>query len=85
MFYEDLTEYDYLPEDSFTDRESGFYALRYRPAYSRLNVGWLEAGRPYRRGPVPPEFVENCSALAPCSFPLDPAWGATPVGVAAPS
>lgn len=63
MFYEDLTEYDYQPEDSFTDRESGFYALWFRPTYTRLNVGWLEAGRPYARGPVPPGLVEKLTAI----------------------
>ncbi|MFJ9416214.1 hypothetical protein ACIRPT_18820 [Streptomyces sp. NPDC101227] len=63
VFYEDLTAYEYLAEDAFTDRESGFHALWYRPAYTRLNVGWLEAGRPYRTGPVPPAFTEKLSAV----------------------
>ena len=63
MFYEDLTEYDYMPEDSFTDRESGFYALWYHPAYIRLNVGWLEAGRPYLRGSIPPGVIEKLKAI----------------------
>ena len=31
VFYEDLSEYDYQDEDAFTDRESGFDALWYRP------------------------------------------------------
>ncbi|GAA3794998.1 hypothetical protein ACFS5L_30700 [Streptomyces phyllanthi] len=63
MFYEDLTEYRYRAEDEFTDRESGFFGLSYRPAYTRLNVGWLEAGRPYPVGPVPAGFVEKLKAV----------------------
>lgn len=62
MFYEDLSEYDYSAEDSFEDRDSGFYALWYRPAYARLNVGWLEAGRPYPTSPVPEGIVEKLEA-----------------------
>jgi hypothetical protein len=63
VFYEDLSEYDCLDEDTFTDRESGFYALWYRPTYTRLNIGWLEAGRPYSTGTVPVAFVEKLEAL----------------------
>lgn len=63
VFYEDLTKYDYQVEDSFTDRESGFYGLSYRPAYIRVNVRWLEAGRPYPTGPVPAAFTEKLKAL----------------------
>lgn len=63
VFYEDLTEYDYLAEDSFTDRESGFYALWYRPTYTRLNVGWLEAGQPHPTGPVPAGFLGTLKAV----------------------
>ncbi|WP_328417009.1 hypothetical protein OG470_28080 [Micromonospora sp. NBC_00389] len=59
MFYGDLTAYEYLAEDEFTDRESGFRSLSFRPSYLRLNVGWLEAGRPYRMGPVPAVFVQK--------------------------
>ncbi|MFH8220440.1 hypothetical protein ACH4C2_19110 [Streptomyces sp. NPDC018057] len=63
MFYEDLSAYAYLDHDAFTDRESGFHALWYRPAYARLNVGWLEAGRPYPTGAVPPGFVDRLRAV----------------------
>ncbi|MFF5155532.1 hypothetical protein ACFY3N_04540 [Streptomyces sp. NPDC000348] len=63
MFYEDLSEYDYLDDDTFTDLESGFHGLRYRPAYTRLNVGRLEAGEPYPTGPVPEGFVEKLKAV----------------------
>ncbi|MFF1907646.1 hypothetical protein [Kitasatospora sp. NPDC058218] len=63
MFYEDLSEYDYQVNDSFTDEESGVLALRYRPVYTRLNVGWLEAGRTYSTGPVPTHFVEKLKAV----------------------
>ncbi|MEU9839364.1 hypothetical protein AB0C69_09110 [Actinomadura sp. NPDC048032] len=63
MFFEDLTVYDYLAEDSFTDGESGFYGLWYRPTYVRLNVGWLEVGRPYSTGPVPGVFLEKLKAI----------------------
>ncbi|MER7705039.1 hypothetical protein ABTX81_19355 [Kitasatospora sp. NPDC097605] len=63
MFYEDLSEYDYQPYDTFDDPESGVCALRYRPTYTRLNVGWLEAGHPYPTGPVPPAFLEKLKAV----------------------
>ncbi|WP_234328255.1 hypothetical protein [Streptomyces sp. NRRL S-37] len=63
VFYEDLSAYDYLDDDTFTDLESGFYGLWYRPAYTRLNVGWLEAGKPYATGPVPEAFVEKLEAV----------------------
>jgi hypothetical protein len=63
VFYEDLSEYDYLDDDTFTDLESGFHGLWYRPAYTRLNVGWLEAGKPYSTGPVPDGFVEKLKAV----------------------
>jgi hypothetical protein len=63
VFYEDLTQYDYQDEDSFMDRESGFYGLWYRPAYTRLNIGWLEAGKPYSTGTVPTVFVEKLKAV----------------------
>ena len=35
VFYDDLSEYAYLDNDSFIDRESGFYGLWYRPEYTR--------------------------------------------------
>ncbi|SFK49543.1 hypothetical protein [Streptomyces pini] len=63
MFYEDLSEYTYQEEDAFTDRESGFHALWYRPAYTRLNIGWLEVGRPYPLGTVPEAFTERLRAV----------------------
>ncbi|MEU6592229.1 hypothetical protein ABZ923_23885 [Streptomyces sp. NPDC046881] len=63
MFYEDLSAYEYLDEDAFTDPESGVYALWYRPAYARLNIGWLEAGKPYPTGTVPPAFVAGLKAV----------------------
>ncbi len=63
VFYEDLSEYDYQDEDAFTDGESGVYALWYRPAYRRLSIGWLEAGRPYPTGAVPAAFVEKLKAV----------------------
>ncbi|MET9374921.1 hypothetical protein ABZX98_12325 [Streptomyces sp. NPDC002992] len=63
MFYADLSQYDYQDEDAFTDRESGFYALWYRPAYIRLNIGWLEAGKPYSTGTVPAVFMKKLKAV----------------------
>ncbi|GHF67768.1 hypothetical protein GCM10018790_52180 [Kitasatospora xanthocidica] len=63
MFYEDLTEYAYRPEDGFTDPESGVFALWYAPAYTRLNVGWLQAGEPYPTGEVPAGFVAKLAAV----------------------
>lgn len=63
VFYEDLTVYDYLDEDVFIDPESGYFGLRYRPAYARLNIGWLEAGEPYPTGPVHSAFVEKLEAV----------------------
>lgn len=58
VFFEDLSAYTYQDEDTFGDSES-FRALWYRPEYVRLNVGWLEAGRPYPTGPVPAGFAER--------------------------
>ncbi|MEV0333185.1 hypothetical protein [Nocardia sp. NPDC050717] len=63
MFFEDLSEYSYLEEDSFLDVESGFKAAWFHPTYTRLNVGWLEAGHPYPTGPVPPEFVDKLATV----------------------
>ena len=63
MFYEDLSEYEYLTEDTFDDRESGLFALWYHPTYARLNVGWLAAGQPYPRGRVPAGLVEKLEAI----------------------
>ncbi|MFI0941211.1 hypothetical protein [Streptomyces sp. NPDC021020] len=63
MYYEDLSAYDYHDRDEFTDWASGFYALWYRPAYTRLNIGWLSAGRPYPTGAVTAAFVEKLTAV----------------------
>ncbi|GAA0964668.1 hypothetical protein [Actinocorallia libanotica] len=63
MFYEDLTEYDYQVLDAFSGRGPELHELWYRPAYKRLNVGWLEAGRPYFTGPVPAAAVERLEAI----------------------
>jgi hypothetical protein len=49
--------------DTFVDSESGFYALWYRPAYTPLNIGWLEVGEPYSTGAVPTVFVEKLKAV----------------------
>ena len=62
VFYEDLSEYTYQDEDAFGDRES-FYELWYRPEYTRLSIGWLEAGRRYSTGRVPMAFVEKLKAV----------------------
>ncbi|MER5569509.1 hypothetical protein ABT083_25330 [Streptomyces goshikiensis] len=62
MFYEDLSEYTYQHEDAFGDRES-FHELWYRPAYPRLNIGWLETGRPYSTGRLSTAFVEKLKAV----------------------
>ena len=61
VFYDDLSEYSYLDDDSFIDRESGFCALWYRPAYTRLNIAWLQAGRQPSTGAVPTAFVDSPS------------------------
>ncbi|MEU8621904.1 hypothetical protein [Streptomyces sp. NPDC048623] len=65
MFYEDLSEYDFLDEDAFTASlaHAGFETLCFRPTYTRLNIGWLEAGRPYATGTVPDAFVEKLKAI----------------------
>lgn len=47
MFYEHLSEYTHQDEHAFTDREPGFHALWYRPAYTRLNIGWPEVPFPW--------------------------------------
>jgi hypothetical protein len=63
VFYEDLSAYDRLNDDTFTDPESGFHGLCHRPAYTRLNVGRPEAGKPYATGPVPDGFAEKPEAV----------------------
>jgi hypothetical protein len=63
VFYEDLSEYAHQDADAFTDRESGVYALWYRPAYTRLSIGWLEVGKPYSTGTVPAVFVQKLQAV----------------------
>lgn len=63
VFYEDLSEYVYQDQDAFSQMEPPFDDLWYRPTYTRLNVGWLEAGRPYSTGPVPTAFVEKLKAV----------------------
>ncbi|WP_433393614.1 hypothetical protein [Micromonospora sp. KLBMP9576] len=63
MFYEDLTAYEYQVYDEFTDPVSHFYGLGFRPAYTRLNIGWLEAGRPYPAGPVPAAFTGKLKSV----------------------
>jgi hypothetical protein len=65
VFYEDLSEYAYQDEDAFTDRESGVYALWYRPAYTRLSIGWLEVGKPYSTGTVPAVFGQKLPPQVP--------------------
>jgi hypothetical protein len=63
VFYEDLSEYSYQDEDAFTESELGVYALWYRPAYTRLSIGWLEVGKPYSTGTVPAVFVQKLQAV----------------------
>ncbi|MFB6837415.1 hypothetical protein [Streptomyces sp. NPDC056361] len=62
MFYDDLSLYAYcIAEDGdvFTEGGPGVRFVTVRDAYRRLNVGWLEAGRPWAAGPVPEEFTSK--------------------------
>ncbi|SBT42774.1 DUF7919 family protein [Micromonospora auratinigra] len=63
MHYPDLAAYDYLPEEHFTDREPPFGDVSFRPAYARLAVGWLAAGRPYPVGPVPAALTRRLAVI----------------------
>lgn len=63
MFYEDLSPYAYWEEDVFSDSLDSFRFVNFRPAYGRLNVGWLESGHPWARGHVPEEFVARLLAI----------------------
>ncbi|MGX1544627.1 DUF7919 family protein [Streptomyces adustus] len=60
MFYEDLSAYAYSDaDDIFGDPTTGVRFVSFRPAYERLNVGWLEAGRPWTRGRGPEGFTDK--------------------------
>ncbi|MFD8639531.1 hypothetical protein ACFV14_04390 [Streptomyces zaomyceticus] len=62
MYYDDLSPYAYFaPEegDNFTEVETGTRFVTARCAYQRLNVGWLESGRPWTSGPAPAAFTSE--------------------------
>ncbi|MCZ0990755.1 hypothetical protein [Streptomyces diastatochromogenes] len=64
MFYEDLSPYAYWDEgDQFSDVTDGMRFVSFRPLYARLNVGWLEAGRPWSSGPAPQDFTDRLLAI----------------------
>ncbi len=57
-YFADLTPYEYAHLDhDIVGHEWG--KLDYRPRYERLNVGWLDASRPFNRGPVPEWFADT--------------------------
>ncbi|GGU86927.1 hypothetical protein GCM10010275_23410 [Streptomyces litmocidini] len=62
MYYADLSPYAYPITgggDVFTEVGSCVRFVTVRDAYRRLNIGWLEAGRPWTAGPAPTEFVST--------------------------
>ncbi|MBA2811778.1 hypothetical protein E0500_031780 [Streptomyces sp. KM273126] len=60
MFYEDLSTYSYSDDgDIFTDCTTGMRFVSFQPAYERLNVGWLEAARPWTQGTAPDGFTDK--------------------------
>ncbi|MGW2821956.1 hypothetical protein ACWC24_13225 [Streptomyces sp. NPDC001443] len=60
MFYEDLSTYAYTDgDDTFSDLATGVRFVSFRPAYERLDVGWLEAG-PGRKGGAPRDSRTSC-------------------------
>ncbi|MFV2117069.1 hypothetical protein ACE14D_00860 [Streptomyces sp. Act-28] len=62
MYYDDLSPYAYpITEDGdvFTEVSSGVRFVTVRDAYRRLNIGWLETGRPWTAGPAPAEFASK--------------------------
>ncbi|MFJ9799918.1 hypothetical protein [Streptomyces sp. NPDC101145] len=66
MFYDDLSPYTYWAADAgdvFTEVGTGTRFVTVRDAYRRLNVGWLEADRPWTAGPVPARFASGLLAL----------------------
>ncbi|SOD89098.1 hypothetical protein [Streptomyces sp. Ag109_G2-15] len=64
MFYEDLSPYAYWDEgDRFSDVTDGMCFVSLQPAYARLNVGWLGAGRSWSSGPAPQDFTDRLLAV----------------------
>ncbi|MCX5337671.1 MULTISPECIES: hypothetical protein [unclassified Streptomyces] len=63
MFYEDLSAYEYVEDDTFEAEGTPHFWVSFRPTYERLAVGWLENGRPCTKGPVPVAFTEKLAAI----------------------
>lgn len=65
MHFEDLSDYSYEHGgDLFYDRTTPYeYCLVVPATYQRLNVGWLEAGRPHPTGAVPQDVVDKLAAI----------------------
>ncbi|MFD7408619.1 hypothetical protein ACFV7R_39620 [Streptomyces sp. NPDC059866] len=64
MFYEDLSPYAYGDEgDAFSDLTDGMRFVSFQPDYERLNIGWLESGRPWTSGPAPEGFIGRLLAI----------------------
>ncbi|MEV5478973.1 hypothetical protein AB0L66_42660 [Streptomyces sp. NPDC052207] len=64
MFYEDLSRYTYADAgEVFSDHVDGMRFVSFRPAYERLNVGWLESGHRWTAGPAPQAFTDGLQAI----------------------
>ncbi|MFF2778506.1 hypothetical protein ACFVU3_26750 [Streptomyces sp. NPDC058052] len=64
MFYEDLSPYAYRDQgDTFFDVTDGMRFASFEPAYDRLNIGWLEAGRSWPSGRAPRNFGRRLLAV----------------------
>ncbi|MFJ2598217.1 hypothetical protein ACIO3M_35655 [Streptomyces erythrochromogenes] len=64
MFYEDLSPYAYTDDgDVFDDPADGMRFVGLQPDCARLNIGWLDGGRPWTRGPAPAPFSDRLQAV----------------------
>ncbi|NYV74715.1 hypothetical protein [Streptomyces sp. UH6] len=59
MFHDDLSRYAGAADEVFGDLTDGMRFVRFRPAYDRLNVGWLDGSRPWPAGEAPAGFTRR--------------------------
>ncbi|WP_433609016.1 hypothetical protein ACQP2P_37095 [Dactylosporangium sp. CA-139114] len=64
MYYGEFTPYEDAHDEVWCDRSTGVHFLRYEPAYRRLNIGWLQAGRPWTAAAAPEGFAGHQRASA---------------------
>lgn len=62
-YFEDLSTYRYdTSGEEVLSIERGF--IVFTPAYTRLNIGWLDAAQIYSQGAVPAELISSLAWLA---------------------